>query len=236
MATTANSSRRTRKIAAIAAGILVVGVAATYTLASWTDSEWVWGGADGDAVGTSKFEVEQFTEGDWHQDETNPGGALDFTAAAQALAPGDTVYAPVSLRTVTGSVGGDVTLQGAVQSASATAGADAPGVGLWSAVNLTVHTSAATVAPDCTSAAFTAGDWTEVPGVSAASLSAGATPTTGVQTLAAATTALPGAPQHYCFVINLPTDAETTFQQANSGMTLQGRTIAPAWEFAAESN
>ena len=240
MATTANSSRRARKIAAIAAGILVVGVAATYTLASWTDSEWVWGGANGaPGVGTSSFDVEQFTENSWHDDETNPGGALNFTTDALALTPGDTVYAPMSLRTKVGSIGGIVTLAGAVDAVITPTASDAPGDPLWEAIRLSVYTSADATAPACDAAIFDASDWTSVAGLSSASLSDGATASTGEQTLAAATTTDPGAPQHYCFVINLPTDAETSFNPTGSNDpadTLQGRTIAPAWEFKAVSN
>lgn len=231
---TTHTSRRNRKIAAIAAGLLVVGVGATYTLASWTDSEWVWGGANGNepGVGTERFDVEQLTEGTWHDDETNPGGALDFTAAALALTPGDTVFAPMSLRTKTNSIGGTVELQGAEKATGITTvdAADA----LWNAVNLSVYTSDAATAPTCDPATVATASWTAVPGITAAPLGTGATPTTGAQTLAAATTTAPGAEQHYCFVINLPADAQQTAETA--GIDLQGRTIAPAWEFAAESN
>lgn len=227
------SSRKTRKIAAIAAGALVVGLGATYTLATWNDSEWVWGGADGGpGIGTERFDVEQFTEGAWHDDETNPGGALDFTTAALALTPGDTVYAPMSLRTKTNSIGGSVELQGAV--AAAGVAVEDAGNELWDAVALSVYTSADATAPSCSAAAVTAGDWTAVPGIGSSPLGTGATPGTGAQTLAAATTTDPGAPQHYCFVIALPDDAQQVAESA--GVDLQGRTIAPAWEFAAESD
>lgn len=231
MANQQTSSRRGRKIAAIAAGALAVGLGATYTLASWTDSEWVWGGAAGDApgIGTSTFEVEQFTEGSWHDDESNPGGALDFTTAALALAPDDTVYAPVSLRTKIGSIGGEVTLTGAV-AATGIAITDPDGE-LWDAVELTVHTSDEATAPACTAVEFDAVDWSSVAGLSGASLGASAT---AAQTLGAATTSVAGDPQHYCFVIHLPANAQTIAE--GDGVNLMGRTIAPAWRFAAVSD
>lgn len=217
------ASRRTRKIAAIAAGILVVGVGATYTLASWTDSEWVWGGASGvnePGVGTGYFEVEQSTDGTtWSDQESNPGGALNFTAAALALSPGDAVYAPVSLRTKVNSVAGDVTLQAAVPAVGVTV-ADADG-SLWDAVEVAVYTSAAATAPSCLAASFNSADWTAVAGVT--SLDEVATAT---QSLGAATTTVAGAPQHYCFVLTLSGTADDT---------LMNRTIAPAWEFRAIS-
>lgn len=185
-------NRRTRKIAALTGGLLVVGIGATYTLASWNDSEWVWGGASGGpGIGTSGFEIEQNTVASgaavWVDEESNPGGALTFTPGALALSPGDSVYAPVSLRTKAGSLGGDVTLQGAVAASGVT-----PIAGLS---NAALGTAAGTA-----------------------------------QALAAATPTVAGAPQHYCFVITLPSGSQT-----GTGGELMNRTIAPAWEFRAVS-
>lgn len=113
-------SRQGRKIAALSAGLLVIGVGATYTLASWTDSEWVWGGAEGEAgIGTSEFNVQQnttlpFADGDddenWVDRASNPGDELTFSTGALSLTPGDTIYAPVSLRSAAGSIAGTLTL------------------------------------------------------------------------------------------------------------------------------
>ena len=52
-----------RKVMAVAAAGLVLGVGASVTLAAWTDTEWVFGGngAGGPGVGTSTFEVQQST-------------------------------------------------------------------------------------------------------------------------------------------------------------------------------
>lgn len=236
MATTTSSSRRTRKIAAIAAGILVVGVAATYTLASWNDSEWVWGGAGNDpGIGTSQFNIQQdtsvtFVNADWTDEDANPGGGLTFTTGALALAPGDTVYAPVALRADSTSVAGTVTLQAAESAASVTV--NDPSDGLWGAVDVTVYTQNAAADPfsrvgTCDEAGVAGSEWTPVAGVTKLNTSA-----TASQPLKAAA----GDVQHYCFAVGLAADAETTFAGANSGETLQGRTIAPAWEFEAVSN
>lgn len=227
MTTRPSASRKTRKIAALAAGVLVVGVGASYTLASWNDSEWVWGGADGEAIATEVFDVEQFTEGTWHDDETNPGGALNFTAAALSLTPGDTVYAPVSLRTKENSIGGTVTLQEA-DKADGVPAADADD-SLWDAVDLAVYTSDEAITPACVAGDFDAADWTPVAGVSSLDTAA-----TASQTLGAATADAPGAPQHYCFVLSLPENPELPAGETDVRV-LQGRTIAPAWEFAAVS-
>ncbi|SJN12320.1 hypothetical protein FM113_14575 [Leucobacter sp. 7(1)] len=223
MQTTQRPSGRTRKIAAIAAGALVVGLGATYTLASWNDSEWVWGGADGDPnVGTSKFNVQQNTSvpyvgTSWGDFDVNPGDELTFTAGALTLSPSDTIYAPVALRTGTDSVAGDVELQGAVAAAGITV-SDA-GDELWNAIRATVYTSAGATPPAaCTAAGVGDATWTAI--VTNAPLS---TVASGEQTLSAEA----GSTQHYCFALTLP---------AGSPDTLQGRTIAPAWEFAATSN
>lgn len=216
-------SRKTRQIAAIAAGALFIGVGATYTLASWTDSEWVWGGAEGDdgdtpGVGTSEFGVEQNRtadlSGDWENHSENPGGALTFTGAdALALTPGDVVYSQVALQTIDDSVAGSVTLAGAVP-AENVAAADTGDL-LWDAIEVDVYTTADTsLTCDATGVA----SWTQI--VTDESLDTGATASQDL-------TADGASPQLYCFVLTLPDTPEN--------QDLQGRTIAPAWEFAAES-
>lgn len=213
----ASTSRNTRKIAAIAAGALVLGLGATYTLATWSDSEWIWGGANGEAgIGSSTFEVEQSVNGgtDWTNDLASPGGSLVFAPNALQLTPGDTTYAPVSLRTQAGSMAGDVTLKAAVPNSAITGTSTA----LWSAVRVSVYTSDAATAPACSAAAI--GSWTAVSGLSNVELGTNATGTQRVNK--GATSADPGAAQHYCFAITLPT---------GSPDTLQGTKIAPVWQF-----
>lgn len=215
--------RNTRKIAAIAAGALVVGLGATYTLATWNDSEWVWGGADGAAgVGTSEFEVQQNTdpavaEEFWTDAESNPGGEFTFTAGALALTPGDIIYAPVSLRTVDDSVAGTVTLNGAV--AAEGIAIDDAGGSLWSEMRVSVYTATDT-APGACDATGVASWGTAI--VDNAVLGTGSLVS---QSLAANA----GSTQLYCFAVTLP-DGDPDVVDP-----LQGRTIAPAWEFASES-
>lgn len=231
------STRRNRKIAAIAAGLLVIGVGATYTLATWNDSEWVWGGADGDpGVGTNSFNVQQdaaspFTApGVFADFEANPGDELTFSAGALSLTPGDTIYAPVALRTASSSVAGTVELQGAVA-------ANAPGTStpvivtdpdgdLWRNIQVSVYTTAGATPPSTCDANFAAAGWTQI--VNGAPLG---TVANAEQTLAAAA----GSTQHYCFALTLNT-ALAPGSTATDINDLQGRTIAPAWQFAAESN
>ncbi len=218
-----SSSGKTRKIAAIAAGLLVVGVGATYTLASWNDSEWVWGGASGDpGIGTSTFKVQQdasspFTApGTWADFATNPGDELTFSTGALALSPGATVYAPVALRTTLASVGGTVTLRGAVPAAGIVV--DDTGGDLWSAVRVTVYTATGATPPNACAPGLDTAEW-GTPLLTSSTLGTAASTTQSL-------TAAAGSIQHYCFALTLP---------AGSPDTLQGRTIAPAWEFASES-
>lgn len=214
-------SRKMRKIAAVAAGALVVGVGASFTLASWTDSEWVSGSVDGETpgVGTSDFEVQQntsspYADAGWTDEEENPGGALMFSAGALTLTPGDSIYAPVALQTTDESVAATVALQGAVASTGITI--EDPDGALWAAIDVDVYTAAGDTPPACTPADFDAAAWTAI-------LTGGLDDAaTASQDLDAAA----GSTQHYCFVLSLPDDAADD---------LQGRTIAPAWEFASES-
>lgn len=217
------TQHKTRKLAAIGVGALVIGVGATYTLASWNDSEWVNGGLNGAAgLGTSEFEVQQnaaapYTDsvGSWGDYETNPGDDLTFSAGALALTPGDTVFAPVALRTTDPSVAGTVALQGAVPSLGITV--DDEDGELWSAVRVSVHTAAGATPPTACATGFVSTGWTQI--VADASLGTAATATQDLAEKA-------GSTQHYCFAVTLPSGAPDT---------LQGRTIAPAWEFASTS-
>lgn len=226
-------SRKQKAFAVLAAG-LVLGVGATVTLAVWNDSEWVVGGTagvDGDpgtpGVGTSTFEVQQntsspFAADEWIDEEVNPGGSLIFTAGALSLTPGDSVYAPVSLSTTDGSVAApSVRLSGAVDATNIPT-EDTGGL-LADALQLrvVVATGARDAAPAaCTDAAFGA-TATYVVG-SATTTAALDTAGTTIDSLAA-----DAADQlNYCFEISLPDDAADT---------LQGRTVAPAWQFVSAS-
>lgn len=239
---TRSVTKRQKTMAILAAG-LVLGLGATMTLAVWNDSEWVFGGADldgdgtidGPGVGISTFEVQQNTsfpydDTAWTDAELAPGGALDFTLDALSLTPGDVVYAPVSLTTTDGSVAAaDISLAGAVAAtlpAGAAPAVDAGGL-LFAALDLrvVVATTADTDVPAVCDAALFGPTATYVVGANV-----GATPalntagnlTTGVTTLAG-----DGANKvDYCFEISLP---------AGSPDTLQGRSVAPAWQFIANS-
>ncbi|MFJ4075485.1 putative ribosomally synthesized peptide with SipW-like signal peptide [Curtobacterium sp. PhB137] len=225
---TARRSRRRNRVFALAAGgVLVIG-GAGYTLASWTDTEWVFGGngSGGPGVGTSGFEVEQnvtapFAAAGFTSDETNPGQALRFTVDALALSPGTATYAPVALRTAADSIAGDLVLRAAVPATGVTV-SDADDV-LWNALQVRVAAITDTTAV-CDATAF------DVPWTSVASGPLGTAAATIARPLAAAG----GSTQVYCFEVSLP--ESPTLPAGTTVDALQGRTAAPAWQFAAESD
>ncbi|WP_114854225.1 SipW-dependent-type signal peptide-containing protein [Brachybacterium sp. YJGR34] len=93
---TTNSTRRGRKIRALLAGGLVLGVGAAVTLAAWTDEEWAIG-----TFGAGSFNVEGSTDGTTFADHTSADGAAELAfdlEAAENLTPDDVVAAPFVLR------------------------------------------------------------------------------------------------------------------------------------------
>jgi len=223
----ARGSRGTKFFALAAGGALVVG-GLGYTLASWTDTEWVFGGNAGNGtpgMSTSTFEVEQnvsvpYDAAAFLQNETDPGQGLQFSLSALALSPGDATYAPVVLRTTTDSLAGDVTLQPAVP-ATGLAVTDAEQT-LWNALHVRAATTTDASAA-CDASAFTP----------ATIVADGALGTTGGST----TQHLQGdggSTQEYCFEVSLP--ANPVLPAGVSIADLQGRSAAPAWQFAAESD
>jgi predicted ribosomally synthesized peptide with SipW-like signal peptide len=216
-----------RKVFAIAAGCVALGIGATATLAAWTDSEWVFGGdgSGGPGVGTSTFSVQQSTDGGatFTDEADNPGGEIVFAPDALALTPGDSIYAAVALRTADGSVAGDVELQPAVEAAGIAA--DDPDDLLFDALDLRVATDDA--AFTCDASAFAGGS-------PAAVIADGPLATTGGST-DQALLADEGSTQYYCFEITLP-DPVPVAPPATSVEDYMGLSIAPAWEFAAISS
>ncbi|KSU73967.1 SipW-dependent-type signal peptide-containing protein [Pseudarthrobacter enclensis] len=103
-------SEKANKVRAILAGGLVLGVGAAFTLAAWTDNEWVFGQSEnGGGPGTKVYQMQQNTWSGsggaeaWSDQPLSPGGALTFSVNADNLVPGSTVYAPMQLRAVAGS-------------------------------------------------------------------------------------------------------------------------------------
>lgn len=221
----ATRSRTTRtRIFALLAGGLVIGVGATATLATWSDNEWVFGGATGNnpGLGTSSFEVQQNRGAGWQDIETAPGGILTFTGTPLALSPGETVYTQVSLQTTAGTTdAGTLALLNAIPAPAPVPTSDPA---LWNALDLRVvvtPTLGTAPAPTCGATTFTSGTPDFVLGA-AGTPSDFDTDGTGTEALLAAS----ANTFHYCFEITLPT---------GSSDTLQGLRVAPAWQFHAES-
>lgn len=80
-------ARRRRKIQALAAGGLVLGIGASVTIASWTDQEFGTGTFE-----AGSFEIEINTDGSWVNSES-----MQFEATN--MFPGDRAYARVLART-----------------------------------------------------------------------------------------------------------------------------------------
>lgn len=110
-------SVRRRKVRALLAGGLVLGVGAAVTLAAWTDN--VFGQAEFSAANWNVQGDFSRDAAAWNEYETEgTAGSFAYTTGFDALSPGTTVYAPVALRVGQGTTaGGDydatVTLNGA---------------------------------------------------------------------------------------------------------------------------
>ena len=108
--------QRGRKVAALLAGGLVLGVGTMATLASWNDSEYA-----SATFSAGRFNLEGSTNGTaWDDHIAAPGAPLSFTAPFNNLTPTDVVYAPFAIRlaanttndatvTITASSSGTVT-------------------------------------------------------------------------------------------------------------------------------
>ncbi|WP_149361483.1 SipW-dependent-type signal peptide-containing protein [Lolliginicoccus suaedae] len=216
MATTPPSPSRVadrkRKIRAILAGGVVLGVGATVTLAAWNDSVFVQGDF---AVGDFNIQGDVHDGGGFleYDDELAPG-ILQLPLIAENLAPGDIVHAPVSLRVdpTRNSYDADVELRGGTWAASV----------LADELRYTVYT-------DVPVASCQSGD-----------LSAGA-PLVGSEatpvTLDTGAGTVPGSPAFtllrdstvldLCFAVTLPETVDMTSVPPNSTATV-------LWEFYSE--
>ncbi|HEY1105975.1 SipW-dependent-type signal peptide-containing protein [Agromyces endophyticus] len=84
---------RRRKVLAILAGGLVLGVGAAVTLAVWNDSEFATG-----TFGAGSFGIDGSIDGTtFDSSPAAPGKTLTFELDADALSPGSTVYAPFAV-------------------------------------------------------------------------------------------------------------------------------------------
>lgn len=219
--------QRSGKIRALLASGLVLGVGATFTLAAWTDNEWVFGGAGpGDYPGTKINEMEQNTAlppaaAKWTDEPKENGGRLDFTIEANDLVPGKTVYAPFQLRAKAGSGDLEVKLTDAMQATNpdpAEVG-DANSIDLYEA--LVYRAWVGVKAADCNAAGAKPAE-TDLVGSNVD----GGQPlsTLGKRSfeLSKGENGAAGDPVNLCFAMTLP---------AGAPATLQGKNVVPLWKF-----
>ncbi|MDZ5077447.1 SipW-dependent-type signal peptide-containing protein [Nesterenkonia sp. HG001] len=96
---------RRRKVQAVLAGGLVLGVGAAVTLAAWNDSEFAEG-----LFGSASFNLEGSTDGSDYDDHDTADEAAQLTFDADNMTPGQTVYAPFYVR-----LDADTTINGTVE-------------------------------------------------------------------------------------------------------------------------
>lgn len=200
--------RRSRKVRAMLAGGLVLGVGAVMTLAVWNDSVFVNG-----VFATGSWNIQGNVDPalgvpGWQEYDTSPGGSLAFEVEAADLTPGDTVYAPVALRVDpdNDSYDGLVTLEGAVLTGD---------LALGNALVYEAKTDVA--AAECNATDFAAAGDELVPPLSPLDTGSAPTDFTVLKT---------SVPVPVCFAVTLP---------ATATATVQGMTTTAVWEFAAES-
>lgn len=182
-------------------------------------------GLGGPGLATSSFEVQQNvsspfsdTTGAWTDRETGPGSSLTFTTGALALSPGSTVYTPVALKTTAPSIAGKLALKAAVAATGVTV--NDPSNLLWSAMDVRVAASESLTT--CSAASFTG---------SSTIVASGKLATAAIATAdAVSMSAAGGNTWHFCFELTLPSTG-----LVGDGANLQGRSIAPAWEFVSTS-
>lgn len=214
---------RPGKIRALLASGLVLGIGATFTLAAWTDNEWVFGGAGpgNDTPGTKIYAMEQntalnFPEAEWTDEPEANGGRLDFSIKAANMLPGDTVYAAFQLRAKAGSETLTATLAEAIQATNPAAG-DSNSTALYNALRYRAWIGLN--AADCTAA----GDKTAGTVLVAANSVLSTTSTVPLTLQAGASAGAAGAPVNLCFAMTLPAGTTDT--------TLQGKNVVPLWRF-----
>ncbi len=204
-------SRTSTKVRAVLAGALVLGVGATMTLASWTDTEFATGSFSASTFNTQSS-IDNST---WADNITAPGATITFSGSG--MSPDTHRYGYVLIRTKPNSVGGTISF---VAPTVTNGGSDtSPFLGAalqYKAISIS--------AAGCSATTFSTGTPTYIVGTSSAYAALATAGSTAV-TLPAAT-ASAGAPVGYCFDVYLPTGADPL---------LQGKSVTVTWNVAAVS-
>jgi len=197
---------RSRKIRALLASGLVLGVGATLTLSSWNDSEYVGGELQAGSFGIEGSPTGQ--DGTYRSSTDGPSHALTFEPEAGQMYPGYTTYALFSVRAQSGSLGGTIQVQPPQWDRENTAS-------LGQYLDYGISVVDGTV---CDESAFEAS--TEPVVGSGTSLS-NSEPAATEQNLAA-----DGTPVNYCIELTLHADASSD---------AQGQSVTPQWQFLGTS-
>lgn len=187
---------RSRRLRAVLAGGLVLGIGAAVTLAAWNDSEYATA-----TFQAGKFDIVGAIDGATFTNHATTGAAaaLTFALAPTAMAPGNTTYALFSVKTVNPSVAGTLQL---------TAGTPG-GTGLATYLTYGVKTIAGTT---CSAATYAGGTSVVVADGSALTASGSATQVVTAN----------GASQvNYCIAVTLPTTAGNGAQNLTMTQTWQ---------------
>ncbi|KTR76336.1 hypothetical protein NS234_11970 [Microbacterium oxydans] len=186
---------RSRRLRAVLAGGLVLGIGAAATLAAWNESEY------GTANFTAgRFDIVGAVDGATFSSHATTGAAatLNFQLAPTAMAPGNSTYALFSVKTANPSVAGTLQLS------AGTPG----GTGLAAYLTYGVRTIAGTT---CNATTYAAGTAVVADG---SALTAGGSATQVV-------TANGSAQVNYCFAVTLPLTAANAAQGLTMTQTWQ---------------
>ena len=209
--TAARRSRTFTRVRAALAGALVLGVGATMTLASWTDTEFASG-----AFATSRFDTQSSIDGSaWADNVSAPGAAITF--AGTGMSPDTHRYGYVLIRTKPNSVAGTL----AFVAPTVTNGGTDTSPFLGAALQ---YKAVAITAAGCSATTFSTGTPTYIVGSAVAYAALATAGPTGVSLPAA--TASAGSPVGYCFDVYLPSGSDTL---------LQGKSATVTWNVTATS-
>lgn len=196
---------RRRKLRAVLAAGLVLGIGGAVTLAAWNDSEFATG-----TFTAGTFNMQGSTDGTTYADHATLGTAvtLPFTVAPTNLSPGATVYSPFAVRLAAGTTtGASVAVQAVTDTGTVT--------------NLT-YTLVTSTSITCNGAAVTAATGPAILVPAGTALTSVATQSTFTLAQGANGTT-PGAAQFLCFAVT-----------AGAGL-VQGQTGTATWQFLATS-
>ena len=194
-----------RKILAVLAGGLVLGIGTAVTLAAWNDSEFA-----SSTFTAGAFDIEGSTDGTTYaeHDTAATAAAIEFTLNPDNLSPEDVVYAPFWIR-----IDADTTVAATLLADSVTVAAGTPDA----TADLSYNVYAIDAAATCGAAAVSGAP------VFATGATLGALTPGAALDLADGATGTAGAPVQLCFEVT-----------AGAGLD-QGASATATWEFVATS-